>query len=200
MTAERRIGDEAVRDATGRNWEQWFEILDEWDATDREHKEIAAHLREAHDVAGWWAQTVTVQYERERGMREVGEASNGYNMGTQKTFLPDVDAAWELIISTDGLSTWLGDGAPTTLKEGEHYELDDGTVGEIRVVTPGSHVRMTWQPVDWERASTLQVRAMEAGSGRGTISFHHEKLPDKETREAMKRHWKTKLAELQQIV
>ena len=70
----------------------------------------------------------------------------------------------------------------------------------VRVVEPGSHVRMTWKPVDWDQPSTLQVPAMESSSERGTISFHQEQLPHQEAREAMKAHWKTKLKALQKLV
>lgn len=99
----------------------------------------------------------------------------------------------------EGVAVWLGEGGPETLVEGEDYELSDGTTGEIRVVEPGSHVRMTWKPVNWDHPSTLQVRAMEASSGRGTISFHQEKVPDDRARQSMKAYWKEKLRELQEI-
>lgn len=194
--SDTNISDEAVEKATGKAWKAWFEVLDGWKADEKGHKATAAYLSEEHDLSGWWSQMVTVQYERERGLREVGETTRGYQMGTQKTFLPDREAAWALITSPEGIATWLGDGAPERLVEGESYELDDGTTGEIRVVTEQSHVRLTWQPSGWSDASTLQVRSNEAGSGRGTVQFHHENLPDADTRDEMKTHWRCVLKKL----
>lgn len=75
-------------------------------------------------------------------------------------------------------------------EHGTEYALADGTTGEVRVVREGSHVRLTWRPPEWEAPSTLQVRAQESGSGRGTIGFHHEGLPDQESRAAMRAHWR----------
>jgi hypothetical protein len=33
--------DEAIRERTGRGWEEWFDALDEWGAAERSHREIA---------------------------------------------------------------------------------------------------------------------------------------------------------------
>ena len=190
------ISDDAVREATGRGWRGWWKILDAWGAHRSSHAEIARYLAGEHGLSGWWSQMVTVQYEREQGLREVGESADGFQMGAQRTFLPDARSAWDLLSSSRGLETWLGPGAPARLVEGEPYRLADGTTGEVRVVSPGSHVRLTWQPPLWSNPSTLQVRAVASSSGRGTISFHHEKLPDAGAREAMIEHWKDVLDEL----
>ena len=33
--------DAKIRQRTGRGWEEWFEVLDEWGAADRSHRETA---------------------------------------------------------------------------------------------------------------------------------------------------------------
>lgn len=192
-----KISDEAVEKATGRTWAGWLTLLDDWGAAGAGHKATARHLAEEHGLSGWWSQMVTVHYERVRGLREVGEtASTGFEVGAQKTLAPSAAAAWELLASPEGLAAWLGAGAPERLEEGLAYRLDDGTTGEIRVVREGSHVRLTWQPPGWQAPSTLQVRSTEAASGRGTIGFHHEGLPDAESRETMRTHWRGALERL----
>ena len=59
-TGFRRISDEAVKAKTGKGWEEWFKILDA----------RVEQLREHHGLSPWWAQTVTIRYERERGLRK----------------------------------------------------------------------------------------------------------------------------------
>lgn len=61
--------DEAVKKGSGKAWKGWFDILDRWGGVDRTHTEIARYLTDEHDVSGWWAQSVTVGYERARGIR-----------------------------------------------------------------------------------------------------------------------------------
>lgn len=65
----RGIGEEAVRRATGRSWDEWFGVLDAMGARELGHTASARRLREEHGVAPWWAQAVTVRYEHERGLR-----------------------------------------------------------------------------------------------------------------------------------
>src|SRR3712207_3275274 len=64
-----RMSDDAVRRATGRGWDEWFAVLDAWDAAEHEHKAIATWLGSEHGVPGWWAQGITVEYEKARGLR-----------------------------------------------------------------------------------------------------------------------------------
>src|SRR5690348_5365346 len=41
-----KTSDEKIRERTGRGWEDWFAILDEWGAAERSHREIARWLAE----------------------------------------------------------------------------------------------------------------------------------------------------------
>jgi hypothetical protein len=67
-----RTSEEAVRGATGRDYGEWFALLDAWDAGSRAHGEIAAWLIGEHRIDNWWAQTITVEYERARVLRPPG--------------------------------------------------------------------------------------------------------------------------------
>ncbi len=67
------VSDEVIRERTGRGWEEWFELLDDWGASERTHTETARWLREAQEVDGWSSQAVTVSYERARMGRAVGQ-------------------------------------------------------------------------------------------------------------------------------
>jgi hypothetical protein len=42
--------DESIRRRTGRGWEEWFEMLDEWGAASRTHRETARWLAEQQDL------------------------------------------------------------------------------------------------------------------------------------------------------
>ncbi|MFG2641733.1 hypothetical protein ACGFYP_12300 [Streptomyces sp. NPDC048370] len=72
-----RLSDEALSGATGRDRAARFALLDAWDASGRGHTAIARHLVDAHGVSGWHARSITVGYEQERGLRQVGQASDG---------------------------------------------------------------------------------------------------------------------------
>lgn len=62
--------DAAVQKATGKNWEQWFSILDSAGAKTMAHRDIAILLAKQYKVKPWWTQMVTVEYEYARGKRK----------------------------------------------------------------------------------------------------------------------------------
>jgi len=74
-----------------------------------------------------------------------------------------------------------------SLIEGSRYRLKDGTTGEIRVVSPGSHWRLTRQLPDpsYPRASTIQIRIIPH-KDRSVLAFHEEHLPSEKARKDRK--------------
>lgn len=71
------VGDEAVREATGKSRDEWFELLDAAGATTWKHQAIARWLVADQGVDPWWSQGVTVAYEQERGIRRPGQRQDG---------------------------------------------------------------------------------------------------------------------------
>lgn len=116
----------------------------------------------------------------------------GYQIGVRRTLPLTPEEAWRRVTSARGLRAWLGDAPVMPLEKGTSYELADGATGEIRVFAPGSHLRLTWQPGEWPRPSTIQVRVIDKGD-RATIAFHQEHLPDAAAREARREHFKAAL-------
>lgn len=115
--------------------------------------------------------------------KQIGLTKNtGYQVGARRTFNIALEDAWNFILSEAGCSIWLGDVELKDLAPGDTYKLDNNISGEIRVLKPLSHLRMTWQPADWKKASTIQLRVI-ANAKRTTIAFHQENLPDSSARE-----------------
>ena len=127
--------------------------------------------------------------------RRVGETKEaGFQVGARRTFDVAPERAWKLLTSARGTAVWLGPGAPARLAEGGAYELDDGTAGEVRVLSD-AHLRLTWQPPGWERPATVQVRVIPR-DGRTVVAFHQEHLPGPAERERRKAFYLAALDEL----
>lgn len=79
--------DEAIRQRTGRGWEDWFDLLDDWGATERPHREIARWVAEQQgaEPLAWNVQAVAWSYELARGLRAVGEKPEGFAITASKT-------------------------------------------------------------------------------------------------------------------
>ncbi|WP_051478971.1 hypothetical protein [Arthrobacter sp. H5] len=71
------ISSASLAQATGQDWAAWFAVLDAWEAHTHKHAEIARWLVQDRGVDGWWAQGITVEYERCTGQRALGQRMTG---------------------------------------------------------------------------------------------------------------------------
>lgn len=122
----------------------------------------------------------------------------GYQIGVRRTVDINHQQAWRLLTAPSGLDLWLG-ATQLEFVEGTRYRLTDGTVGQVRVVRPDSHLRITWQPKEWSRASTIQVRVIPKGN-RSVIAFHQEHLPGAAERAARRTHFRQALDDLERAI
>ena len=174
--AEPTVSDEAVKKATGCDWDRWFWALDAANATSKSHREIAAYISEQWGVGGWWAQTVTLGYERARGMRAPHQRSGGggYDVSVSKTFPVDADGLFRAFTDPRERSRWL---EPGTLR--------------TRTSQPGRTARF-----DISGGGRLHVYLTPKGAARASVSLQVEKLPDADAVEEARAFWKERLARL----
>jgi len=174
MTAKKRssktagIGDDAVKNATGKNWSQWFTLLDKAGCKSMNHKEIVAVVHGKFRVGPWWRQMVTVGYEQARGLREKHQRAGGYGINRSKTIaapLPALFGAWE---DKKIRGKWLA-----------HPDFT------IRKATSNKSMRITW--VDGK--SSLEVQFFRKGAAKSSVVIEHSKLPDARAGEKMKAYW-----------
>ena len=68
---EKAVGDEEVKAATGRTWQEWFALLDEYGVEERGHELTVKYLKEHHGLPSSWAKEVALRYENDRGLRSL---------------------------------------------------------------------------------------------------------------------------------
>lgn len=173
------ISDEAVRSKTGKDWSEWFAILDAAGAADMSHKEIVAYLNQEHGVGPWWQQMVTVTYEQERGLRDKHETAQGYQISRSKTIGAPVGSLYHAWQDEATRQRWLPD-APLT----------------IRKATENKTLRITWG----DGETSVDVYFYPKGEQKTQVTVQHNKLADAAAAEQMKAYWAEKLARLQEAV
>jgi len=173
--------DGAIRERTGRSWEEWFDLLDAWGAAERPHREIARHvagLLEIHPLA-WNAQAVAHSYELARGLRALGERADGFAITASKTVGVSVEVLFDAFVDEGERGRWLPD-AP--LRE--------------RTATRPRSARF-----DWDGGETrVHVTFADKGDGRATAVVSHERLPDAADAERMKAFWRERIATLKEVL
>ena len=173
------MSDDAIRRRTGHGWEHWFDLLDEWGATQRSHTDAATWLREEQGTGGWTAQAIVVSYERARGLRAVGEHADGFTVTASKTVAVPVDRLYEAFVDETLRRAWL-----------PYAELRE------RTATKPKSARF-----DWGSDGTRVVVGFEAkADGRSLAALAHEKLPDAAEAERMKAFWRERVAALKEVL
>ncbi len=166
----------AVTRKTGRDWAKWVAVLDTAQADRMKHPEIAKYLHEQHQLPGWWAQMVTVGYERVRGLRAVNEKADGFAINKSKTIevpVTQLFGAWDDALAR---KAWL------------HEEI---TVSKS---TPLKSLRGLWS----DGRTRLDVYFYPKGEGKSQVNLQHSKLRDGKEAEAFKAFWGQRLEDLKQ--
>lgn len=171
-----QMSDEAIREKTGKTWTEWKETLDGWGAADKSHTDIARYVNETLGIDGWWAQGVTVGYERMIGRRTVGERTDGtFSTSASKTVSAGIDTHFAAWVDERQRDRWLAPGTLTlrTAQDGKSARFDDNDFGGI-----------------------ISLHFTDKGEGKSSVSMQIEKLPAREFIDERKATWKTRLNDL----
>jgi uncharacterized protein YndB with AHSA1/START domain len=169
------MSDTALEAKTGCTWKRWVDALDHLGAVEMSHREIAKLIREQYETPSWWAQTVTVGYERIRGLRDVGQRRGGtYEISKSKTLPASVSALYRAFRDESVRAGWLGTPAIV-----------------IRTAARNKSMRITWSD-----GTPVQVSFTAKGKTKSQVGVQHAKLPDKEAATRMKAFWGGRLEAL----
>jgi hypothetical protein len=166
------MSDDTIVAKTGRTWQEWARVLDADDAAALPHRDIAALVHKKHRVGDWWAQTVTVGYERIKGLRERGQRRGGaYEAGKSRTFSVPVNVLFKAWADDAMRRRWL-----------------DGVAATVRTATAPKSLRLQWPD------GTIVVVGFTAKSdARSVVDLTHTKLRDKVASVNAKKYWTDRL-------
>jgi hypothetical protein len=172
--SEPEQSDEVVREATGRGWDEWCDVIDAFPGRGDGHAAIATHVQQEHDVEGWWAQTVTVGYERIVGLRLPHQGLDGtFTAGRSATIRVDSAALRETLLDEDGRAA-----------------LFSGIETELRSRPTSKNVRLR------VGSGTAEIAIDQRDDGRAKVTIAHAKLPEATDVELWKSFWGDWLAAL----
>ncbi len=173
------MSDATVRSKTGHAWKHWAGVLDAVDAAEWPHGKIASHLSTQHAVPDWWAQMVTVGYERIRGIRQIGQRRDGTrDVGKSRTLPVPIASLYRAWSNARTRKRWLPDTGVTVTK-----------------ANPEKSVRLRWPD-----GTRVQIYFVPKGEGKSQIVVQHTGLGSKEDADAMKALWQTRLDALAAIL
>jgi len=171
--------DAIIKERTGCTWERWVKALDRAKAETWPHREIAKYVMEKYKIPAWWAQTVTVGYERIKGLRAVGQRRDGsFEANKSKTFPVPLERLYDAFHNVRTRAQWL-----------------PGVKFTVRTATYGKSMRITWAD-----KTSLEIGFLRKGANRSHVALQHGKLPTQEAATRMKEFWTERLAVLEEVL
>ncbi|MCI0451331.1 MAG: hypothetical protein L0Z51_02940 [Candidatus Latescibacteria bacterium] len=172
------IKDATILAKSGKAWAEWVRILDAIDGANLPHRDIASFVHDEHGVDGWWSQSVTVGYERIKGLREIGQRRSGaYEASKSKTLPVRAAVAFDAFVNARTRKKWLADVAFT-----------------VRKATPSKSVRITWPD-----GTDVTVWITPKGE-KCSVAVQHTKLVSRAAQASYKVYWAEKLAALVELL
>jgi len=171
--------DATLKENTGCTWERWVKALDHVQAYTWPHREIAKYVREKYEVPGWWAQTVTVGYERIKGLRAVGQRRDGsFEASKSRTFTVPLVRLYRAWHDARTRARWL-----------------PGVDLTVRTATRGKSMRITWPDL-----TSVAVGFASRGPGKSQVAVQHGNLPDRAAAARVKQYWTERLGALGEVL
>lgn len=171
--------DEVMKARTGRTWAEWLEVLDAIGATSKTHAEIARYVQEELGIDGWWAQTVTVGYERIRGLRAVHQRRGGhFEMSKSKTVPVPVSDLYAAFADGGRRELWL-----------------PGVALRVRTTIADKSMRITWPD-----GTNVEAQFVSKGPAKSSVTVVHSKLASAEAVAQAKAYWGERLAALAEVL
>ena len=172
------MSDDVIKEKTGCTWERWVRTLDRAGAQQMPHRDIARLVNETFKIDGWWSQTVTVGYERIKGLRARGQRRDGtYEAGKSRTFNVPVKTLFDAWANARTRKRWL-----------------DADV-KVRTATSPKSMRLGWTD-----GSIIAVGFDAKGAAKSSVALAHTKLPDRETADRFKQYWSERLDVLGELL
>ncbi len=173
------MSDHVVSAKTGRTWEEWVRLLDARGARSMIHRDIAAYLNEEQDVPGWWAQTVTVGYERIRGLRDIGQRRSGeYEASKSKTLPVPLGKLFRAFTVSRTREKWL-----------------PGVKWTVRTAIAEKSMRLTW-----DDGTSVELYFAAKGPEKSQVAIQHRKLGTKLQVARAKAYWDERLQDLATVL
>jgi hypothetical protein len=172
------VKDKTILEKSGKSWAQWVRILDDIDGTKLSHTKIATYVHEEFGVDGWWSQSVTVGYERIRGLREKGQRRSGrFDASKSKTLPVPASVAFYAFVDARTRKKWL-----------------KGVDVTIRTATKPKSIRIGWPD------GKIVAVWITAKGDKCTVGVQQDNLATRAEANERKAFWTEHLAALEELL
>jgi hypothetical protein len=180
------LSDAKTRERTGRALDHWFSVLDAFGAVEKGHTASARHLANDHGIDGWYAQGITVAYERAKGLRAANQRMSGhYEVTVSKVLDAPLERVADAIARPAERSAWLR-GADPAIGKGLDEAMGGGDARPLKI-RPGKDARVRYAVADGAR---VELVVFPKPGGRSSVVVAVTKIAGASAMEGQRAAWR----------
>lgn len=183
------LTDESAKAATGRTMSDWFKFIDSAGGPDQGRKKIVELLWKEQGVDPWWANAVSVEYERSKNLRKKDGTLQGYMICVSKTVGAGADLAFNAFTKPALLAHWFAEKIDQNLAVGGAFESSDGNRGTYKNIQPGKTLKFTWEGQDQEQDTVVEVKFQPKDASKCSIMLTHDRIGSKAEADGLRKAW-----------
>lgn len=188
------VSDAKSREKTGYPLDHWFGVLDRFGGPEKGHTALARHLATEHKVDGWYAQGITVAYERARGVRAPNQRRDGdYEVSVSKVLTATVADVLAALTEPSLRKRWSKTADESVLKR-LFSSLDTPSSRGV-VVRPDGQGRYRYKWGD----TTVQFYLLPRPGGKLSLVVSNSGLPTAAMVDERRAQWRTTLDALARL-
>jgi hypothetical protein len=188
------VSDATSHEKTGHGLDHWFDVLDRFGGVEKGHTASARHLDEVHSVPGWYAQGITVAYERARGVRALNQRCDGeYEVSVSKVLTANTAKVIKALTDKRMRPRWVKDVDRSLVKA--LSAAVDGPASKKIVVRADGQGRFRYKWGD----TTVQFYLLPKPGDKVSLVATNSKLADASMVEERRALWRTALDAVAQL-
>jgi hypothetical protein len=182
------LSEAKSRERTGHGLDHWFDVLDRFGGIAKGHTACARHLFADHNVDGWYAQGITVAFERARGARAANQRCDGeYEVSVSKVVSATTADVIAALTNKRTRRRWTESIDPALTKA--LADALDNPASKGVIVRPDGQGRFRYK---WG-TTTVQLYMLAKAGGKVSVVATNSKLGEAAMVETRRGQWREAL-------
>jgi uncharacterized protein YndB with AHSA1/START domain len=190
--------DASAKETTGKTLKQWFAELDALGGPQKGRRELVNHLYSERKLDEWWATTLVVEYERERGALEKDGKPKGYSICSTKTIAVPLERVFSAFGTAQDLDQWLGPKTKVAFEAGGQLSNADGDRATFARIRANKDLRLSWEHPTRAPGSQVEVLFAAKGAEKTGITLNHTRIQARRDADELRAGWSAAFDRLKQ--
>lgn len=184
-----RLRPETVIQQTGQGLQAWFQLLEQCQQCQQQHRLLAQYLAHHADLSQWWIHTIVTAYEYQKGWRTVNKQQGSYTFTVQKTLSHPLEQVYLLFTDTYALTEWLSPHMTIDCYTGRQFNFDDIAYISFLRIQLEKQIQLTVQTIPTRQTTKVVIDFAALTEDKTKIRIKHSLLKNAAAVQTFRSYW-----------